>query len=122
MTRLTPTATTRRWTGCGSGSTGSSSRTVGESVHGHGGQSVLRAGFAVTSTREQFNITGVWGANQGRTINTSVDPVNNAPEVFGPAGSVLFRNDNLPVRTVASTPSYPIAVTAGTSVNEYDPN
>jgi hypothetical protein len=91
-------------------------------LFGSDGQSVLRGGFAVTSTREQFTITGVWGSNQGRTINTSVDPTTNAPDVFGPAGSVQFRDPGLPLRTVATTPSYPLAVVGGNSLNDYDPN
>jgi hypothetical protein len=89
---------------------------------GHNGQSVLRGGFAVTSARDQLTITGVWGGNQGRTINTSVDPISNAPDVFGPAGSVLFRDAVLPSRTIASTPAYPIPVVPGNSLNDYDPN
>jgi hypothetical protein len=91
-------------------------------IFGSEGQSVLRGGFALTSTREQFTITGVWGSNQGRTISTSVDPTNNAPDVFGPAGSVLFRDPTLPLRTVANSPAYPIPVVAGNSLNDYDPN
>jgi hypothetical protein len=91
-------------------------------IFGKDGQSVLRGGFAVTSTREQLTITGVWGNNQGRTISTALDPTTNAPDVFGPAGSVLFRDPALPVRTVATTPTYPIAVLPGNSINDYDPN
>jgi hypothetical protein len=89
---------------------------------GSDGQSVLRGGFAITSTREQFTITGVWGSNQGRTISTSLDPTTNAPDIFGAAGSVQFRDPSLPVRNIATTPSYPIAVLPGNSLNDYDPN
>ncbi len=90
---------------------------------GQGERSVLRAGFSIATSREQLtNITSVWGSNQGRTISTTVDPLSNGPEVFGPAGSVLFRNPTLPARTVAATPSYPIAVATGTSLNDFDPN
>ncbi|HEY1338952.1 MAG TPA: TonB-dependent receptor [Bryobacteraceae bacterium] len=90
---------------------------------GHGSQaSVLRAGFSIAPTRGDFTgITGVWGSNQGRTINTSVDP-NNTPAAFGPAGSVLFRDPTLPTLPFAATPSYPLPVTAGNSVNDFDPN
>ena len=91
-------------------------------IFGSDGQSVLRGGFAVTSTREQFTITGVWGSNQGRTISTSLDPTTNSPDIFGPAGSVQFRDPSLPLRTVATSPSYPLAVASGTSINDYDPN
>lgn len=90
---------------------------------GHGEPSVLRAGFSIATSREQLtNITGVWGSNQGRTISTTVDPVSNSPAIFGPAGSVLFSNPSLPVRTIAPSPTYPLAVVAGTSLNDYDPN
>jgi hypothetical protein len=90
---------------------------------GSKGESVLRAGFSIATAREQLtNISSVWGSNQGRTITTTVDPISNAPDVFGPAGSVLFNNPTLPARTVATTPSYPIAVVAGTSLNDFNPN
>jgi hypothetical protein len=90
---------------------------------GNGGQSsVLRAGFAVAPTRGDFTgITGVWGSNQGRTITTTVDP-NNTPAAFGAPGSVLFRDPTLPVLATAATPSYPLPVNAGNSVNDFDPN
>ena len=90
---------------------------------GRAGQgSVLRAGFAIAPTRGDFQgITGVWGANQGRTVTTTVDP-NNTPDVFGPAGSVLFRNSTLPVLQTASTPAYPLPVAPGNSLNDFDPN
>jgi hypothetical protein len=91
---------------------------------GSNGQSVLRGGFAVSTTRGELSggITSVWGANQGRNITTSVDPNNNAPEVFGPAGSVLFRDAALPVRSVNTKPTYPLAAAAGSTLNDYDPD
>jgi hypothetical protein len=85
-----------------------------------GKESVLRGGFAIASVREQFTIP--WSSNQGVSINTSVDPVSQNTSAFGPAGSVLFSNQVLPVATVASTPTYPIALAAGSSINDYDPN
>jgi hypothetical protein len=92
-------------------------------ILGRNGQSVLRGGFAISTGREQLtNITSVWGSNQGRTINTSVDALSNNTSVFGPAGSVLFSNPNLPVVSVASTPSYPLPVLPGATLNDYDPN
>ncbi len=86
------------------------------------GQSVLRAGYAIATVREdigQFN--AVWGGNQGRTVTTSVDP-NNFPAEFGAAGSALFRNATLPFRAAPSRPTYPIPVVAGNNVREFDPN
>ena len=90
---------------------------------GHGDPAVLRAGFSIATSREQLtNITSVWGSNQGRTISTTVDPLTNSPAIFGPAGSVLFSNPTLPVRTIAASPAYPLSVVAGTSLNDYDPS
>jgi hypothetical protein len=91
-------------------------------LFGTEGQSVLRGGFSVASVREQFTITGVWGANQGRSINTSVDPISNNTSAFGAAGSVLFRNTTLPSVSVPSTPTYPLALAPGNSIADYDPN
>jgi len=85
------------------------------------GQSVLRAGYSIATVREDIGqFANVWGANQGRTVTTSVDP-NNFPAEFGPAGSVLFRNAALPSRAAPSRPSYPIPVVAGNSVRDFDP-
>ncbi len=87
-----------------------------------GGGAVLRAGYSISTVREDLGRIGaVWGANQGRTVNASVDP-NNFPANFGPAGSVLFRNATLPVRNIAEQPNYPIAVLSGNAVREFDPN
>jgi hypothetical protein len=90
---------------------------------GKGGDgSVLRGGFSVAPTRGDFTgITGVWGANQGRTITTSVNPSTN-PQFFGAPGSVLFRDQTLPSMPFAATPTYPLPVNAGNSVNDFDPN
>src|SRR5262249_53240585 len=57
----------------------------------------------------------------GRTVTLNVDPTNN-PEVFGPAGSVLFRNPSLPARTAPVDPTFPLAAVAGNSVNEFSPD
>jgi hypothetical protein len=84
------------------------------------GHSVLRGGFSIASVREQFNT--IWSGNQGVSINTSVDPISQNTAAFGPAGSVLFSNASLPVANVASTPSYPLPLTPGNTIADYDPN
>jgi hypothetical protein len=91
-------------------------------IFGKEGQSVLRGGFAIASVREQFTISGVWGNNQGRSINTSVDPITNNPAAFGAPGSVLFSNPTLPTASFPSSPSYPLAVLPGNQIYDYDPN
>jgi hypothetical protein len=88
---------------------------------GKSGQSVLRAGYAINSIREDASTFATWGNNQGRTINLTVDP-NNFPAVFGPAGSVLFRNASLPARPVPVDPAFPLAAAATNSVNEFLPD
>jgi hypothetical protein len=90
---------------------------------GHGEQaSVLRAGFAIAGTRGDFQgITAVWGNNQGKQITTSTDP-GTTPAAFGAPGSVLFRDPTLPTLPFSATPSYPLPVNPGNSVNDFDPN
>lgn len=85
-----------------------------------GSDAVFRAGFSIASARE--NITVPWSGNQGVSINTSVDPISQNTGAFGPAGSVLFSNPTLPVASVAASPTYPIALAAGSSISDYNPN
>jgi hypothetical protein len=89
----------------------------------HEGASVLRAGYSIATVREGQNIfISVWGANQGVTQTTSVDPSGTAAD-FGAPGSVLFRQANLPVKSgVPTTPNYPIPATSTTPVNDFAPN
>jgi hypothetical protein len=89
----------------------------------HEGASVLRAGYSISTVREGQNIfISVWGANQGVTQTTSVDP-SGTPADFGAPGSVLFRQANLPVKSgVPTVPNYPIPATSTTSVNDFAPN
>jgi len=92
-------------------------------ILGRGGRSsVLRAGFSISPTRGDFGgITGVWGNNQGKQLTTSTDP-GTTPAAFGAPGSVLFRDPTLPSLPFAATPSYPLPVNPGNSVNDFDPN
>jgi hypothetical protein len=91
-------------------------------IFGKNGQSVFRAGYSIATVREGMNIPiSIWGANQGRTATTTVNP-GNYPAEFGPAGSVWFRDASLPTRAEPQSPVYPIPVIAGNSVNEFDPN
>ncbi len=86
-----------------------------------GSNSVLRAGYGISTLREDAGTFGVWGNNSGRTVSTSVDP-STFPAQFGAPGSVLFSNGTLPSRSVASTPAFPQAAPVGTSLNEFAPN
>jgi hypothetical protein len=83
---------------------------------------VLRAGYAISTIREDGGTLSAWGGNQGRSLSTSVDP-GTFPAQFGAPGSVLFRNGNLPSRQPASlTPTFPLPVAAGTSITDFSPN
>jgi hypothetical protein len=82
---------------------------------------VIRAGYAINTIREDASTLALWGGNQGRTITLNVDPTN-FPAQFGAPGSVLFRNPTLPSRVAPTTPSFPLAVAAGNSVNDFSPN
>ncbi|MDR3701218.1 MAG: carboxypeptidase regulatory-like domain-containing protein [Candidatus Sulfopaludibacter sp.] len=85
-----------------------------------GRDSVLRAGFAIASVREQFTVP--WSNNQGVSLNTSVDPISTNTAAFGPAGSVLFNNPVLPAASYPSSPTYPLAVLPGNSIFDYNPD
>ncbi len=89
-------------------------------VFGRNGDSVVRGGFAIASVREQ--LTMPWSNNQGVSINTSVDPISANTAAFGPAGSVQFSSGTLPSVSIASTPTYPLAVLPGNTINDYNPN
>lgn len=84
------------------------------------GHSVFRAGYAISTIREDGSTYSVWNTNQGRTITTTVDP-SNTPANFGAPGSVLFRDPSLPVKPGPSAPTYPIAAIAGNNVADFDP-
>ena len=91
-------------------------------IFGSNGQSVFRVGYSIATVREGMNIPiSIWGSNQGRSVSSTVTAAN-FPEIFGPAGSVWFRDAVLPARPEPEQPVYPIAVQAGNSVNEFDPN
>jgi hypothetical protein len=85
------------------------------------GHSVFRAGYAISTIREDGSTYSVWNTNQGRTITTTVDP-SNTPANFGAPGSVLFSNPSLPVKPGPTTPSFPIPAIAGNSVADFDPH
>ena len=82
---------------------------------------MIRAGYAINTIREDGSTLAIWGGNQGRTLTLNVDPTN-FPAQFGAPGSVLFRNPVLPSRVAPTTPSFPLAVAAGNSVTDFDPN
>jgi len=86
-----------------------------------GKNSVIRAGYAINTIREDAATFAVWGGNQGRTFTLTVDPTN-FPAVFGAPGSVLFRNPTLPSRVAPTTASFPLPVAAGNNVSDFDPN
>ena len=82
---------------------------------------VIRAGYAINTIREDGSTLAIWANNQGRTLSLNVDPTN-FPAQFGAPGSVLFRNAVLPSRAAPATPSYPLAVAATNSVTDFSPN
>ncbi len=83
--------------------------------------SVLRAGYAISTLREDASTFSVWNNNQGRTVTLNVDPTNT-PANFGAPGSVLFRDPSLPTRPAPTSPSFPLAVTAGNNLADFDPH
>ena len=91
------------------------------------GDAVLRGGFSISTIREGMGaLAGVLSGNQGRSLSTSVDPIN-FPANFGPIGSVLF-SGALPTRSPTTVdpnfpnPLFPLPVQSGQSVEDYNPN
>ena len=88
----------------------------------HQGASVLRAGFAIATIRENIaQLSSMYGSNPGVTLPASVDPVNY-PQYFGAPGSVLFSQPTFPVYPTPAAPTYPMDTTPTSSMNAYDPN
>jgi len=89
-------------------------------ISGKGGKAVLRGGYAISTIREGMNtFVNILGSNQGRTLSLNVDPAN-FPTEFGPAGSVQFRDGRYPARSFQASPTFPLPVLPGNSVNEFD--
>jgi hypothetical protein len=88
----------------------------------HTGSSVLRAGFSISTIRENIaQLSSMYGSNPGLTYPASVDPVNY-PSVFGQPGSVLFSQSTFPVMPTPTAPTYPMNTSPSTSINAFDPN
>ena len=93
----------------------------------HAGATVIRAGYNIATVREGMNVWtaggGVYGSNQGLTIDDSVSPTTY-PAIFGAPGSVEFSDATLPSRTstINLTPSYPIPTCSGCSMYGVDPS
>ena len=91
------------------------------------GDAVIRGGFSIATIREGMGfLAGVLNGNQGRSLSTSVDPVN-FPSNFGPIGSVSF-GGSYPVRAPYQPGSqlpespFPLAVQSGQTVSDYNPS
>ncbi len=91
------------------------------------GDAVIRGGFSIATIREGMGLlAGVLNGNQGRSLSTSVDPVN-FPSNFGPIGSVPFGGP-YPVRAPTNidpnfpNPLFPLPVQSGQTVSDYNPN
>ncbi len=87
------------------------------------GKSVLRAGYNIATVREStYVFQSIYGSNPGFTYSASVNPISY-PADFGAAGSVLFRNSALPVRSnLPSAPQYPMTPLPTDSLNGFDPS
>src|SRR5262249_15993956 len=96
---------------------------LGKIFGSHEGASVLRAGYSISTVREGQNLfISLWGANQGITQNATVSNAAT-PADFGAAGSVLFRQTNLPAKSgLLTTPTYPLPASFNTSLNDFTPN
>ncbi|HET8549555.1 MAG TPA: carboxypeptidase regulatory-like domain-containing protein [Bryobacteraceae bacterium] len=87
---------------------------------GRGGKAVVRSGYSIATVREGMNtFVNILGSNQGRTLSLTVNP-DNFPAEFGPPGSVWFRDGRFPSRSFRQKPAFPLPVSPGNSVNEFD--
>jgi hypothetical protein len=88
---------------------------------GHSGQSVFRASYSISTVQDGMEVTrDVWGNNPGRTASLAVSPTST-PAVFGPAGSVWFRDPTLPALSISAAPTFPIPVSSTNTIYEFDP-
>ncbi len=92
-----------------------------------GDDSVLRAGFSVSTLRQGIGfLEGVWSVNAGRSLSTSTSP-GTTPSVFA-AGNVLFGDPSYPTLVPSSidasfpNPSFPLAVQSGQNIEDYNPS
>lgn len=92
-----------------------------------GDDSVLRAGFSISTIREGIGfLDGVWSGNQGRSLSTSASAAAN-PTIF-PAGGVLFSDASFPSVIPSSidpnfpNPSFPLPVQSGQNIEDYNPS
>lgn len=88
----------------------------------HAGNAVLRAGYAISSTRPGgYNFQSIWGSNKGLYYSTSVDP-SNYPQYFGAPGSRYLSDSTFPSQPSASSPQFPITPSFTDSLNDFDPH
>ena len=89
----------------------------------HQGASVLRFGYSIATTREgSGTYQSVYASNTGVTQDATVSNAV-APNDFGPPGSVLFSQANLPKRSgLATALNFPIASNFTSNLNVFDPN
>ena len=88
----------------------------------HAGAAVLRAGYAIASTRGGGNnFTYMWGSNRGAYYNTSVSPTT-FPQYFGPAGGLYFTDPNFPAQPNPAAPQYPLTPAFTDELDAFDPH
>jgi hypothetical protein len=91
-------------------------------LFGNQNRSVIRGGYSIAYAREGFNaFNAMYGANEVPSITLGLNPTSN-PEEFGPPGSVLFRDRNLPFRALPDTPTFPFAARQGVAINDFNPD
>ncbi len=92
-------------------------------LFGHeSGDSVLRAGYNISTIRDAGQFMTYGDTNQGLTFNTTVTPSNAYASYFGAPGSVLFSQAVLPSYPAPAAPQYPILPTVSNTLYTYDPN
>ncbi len=92
-----------------------------------GDDSVLRAGFSVSTNRQGIGfLDGVWSGNQGRSLSTTASASAN-PNIF-PAGGIAFGDSSYPsvaplsIDPTFPNPSFPLGVQSGQGVEDYNPS
>jgi hypothetical protein len=90
-------------------------------LFGDSGKTVIRGGYSISYVREGFNaFASIYSFNNGPSVALGTS-FANFPTEFGPAGSRLLRDGNIPFLATPPT-RFPFTARQGDSLNDFNPN